>query len=257
MESDRPETSRDEELEGKAAVQDERLEMESAENEIDGSSSLEEAQTPVDTIHQPDQPRRSWFGSVMHFLFSSETAVGRGMRRILRWTAFVLVLFAAGALTMYFWRVRPTEQILAQTAAQLVAVQNEIDGARSQVAASQSEVSAMQERVQAAESAAQAATQRLQLTTLRNDIAAARVALIADKDVAAAILNVSAAESDLKELKPVIDRLNATLADELLQHLTRIQKGLNTRPVNQAGLANELFAFDVKLLGLQELMFPE
>lgn len=246
MESDRPETSMDEEI-AEAAAADVNAE----------TGPAEEAQAPADTIYQPETPRRSWFGSVMHFLFSNETAVGRGMRRILRWTAFALVLFAAGALTMFFWRVRPTEQILAQTAAQLVAVQKEIDGARSQVAASQSEVSAMQERVQAAESAAQAATQQLQLTTLRNDIAAARVALIADKDVAAAILNVSAAESDLKELKPAIDRLNATLADELLQHLTRIQKGLNTRPVNQAGLANELFSFDVKLLGLQELMFPK
>ena len=146
---------------------------------------------------------------------------------------------------------------MAQTAAQLVAVQNVIDGARSQVAESQSEMSAMQERVQAAENAAQAAAQRLLLTTLRNDIASARVALIADKDVAAAILNISAADQDLKELTPAIEKINATLAGELQQHLKRIQTGLNTRPVNQAGLANELFAFDVKLIGLQELMFPE
>lgn len=253
MESDRPETSKDEENEETAGMQES-----SPEGDLNAESSpSEDAQAPVDTIYQPEKPRRSWFGSLMHFLFSSETTVGRGMRRTLRWTAFVLVVFAIGAMAMYFWRVRPTEQILAQTAAQLVAVQSEIDGARDQVAASQSEMSAMQERMQAAESSAQTASQRLMLTTLRNDVAAARVALVADKDVAAAILNVSAAERDLKELKPAIDRVNAALLDELQQHLTRIQKGLNTRPVNQAGLANELFAFDVKLLGLQELMFPE
>lgn len=246
MDADRPETSKDEEI------------VEAAAADVNAETGpAEEAQAPADTIYQPETPRRSWFGSVMNFLFSTETAVGRGMRRTLRWTAFVLVLFAAGALTMFFWRVRPTEQILAQTAAQLVAVQNEIDGARSQVAESQSEMSAMQERVQAAENAAQAAAQRLLLTTLRNDIASARVALIADKDVAAAILNISAADQDLKELTPAIETINATLAGELQQHLKRIQTGLNTRPVNQAGLANELFAFDVKLIGLQELMFPE
>lgn len=247
MDADRPETSKDEEIVETSASADVNTE----------TGPAEETQAPADTIYQPEKQRRSWFGSMMNFLFSSETAVGRGMRRTLRWTAFVLVLFAAGALTMFFWRVRPTEQILAQTAAQLVAVQNEIDGARSQVAESQSEMSAMQERVQAAENAAQAAAQRLLLTTLRNDIASARVALIADKDVAAAILNISAADQDLKELTPVIEKINATLAGELQQHLKRIQTGLNTRPVNQAGLANELFAFDVKLIGLQELMFPE
>lgn len=246
MDEDRPETSKDEEI------------VETAEADVNAENSpVEEAQAPADTIYQPETPRRSWFGSVMNFLFSTETAVGRVMRRTLRWTAFVLILFAAGALAMYFWRVRPTEQILAQTAAQLVAVQSEIDSARNQVANSQAEMSAMQERLQTAESTSQTATQRLLLTTLRNDIAAARVALVADKDVAAAILNLSAAELDLKELTPDIDRLNASLAGELQQHLKRIQTGLNTRPVNQAGLANELFAFDVKLLGLQELMFPE
>lgn len=246
MDADRPETSKDEEI------------VEAAAADVNAETGpAEEAQAPADTIYQPETPRRSWFGSVMNFLFSTETAVGRGMRRTLRWTAFVLILFAAGALAMYFWRVHPTEQILAQTAAQLVAVQSEIDGARNQVADSQAEMSAMQERLQAAESTSQAATQRLLLTTLRNDIAAARVALVADKDVAAAILNLSAAELDLKELTPAIDRLNASLAGELQQHLKRIQTGLNTRPVNQTGLANELFAFDVKLLGLQELMFPE
>lgn len=246
MDADRPETSKDEEI------------VEAAAADVNAETGpAEEAQAPADTIYQPETPRRSWFGSVMNFLFSADTAVGRGMRRTLRWTAFVLILFAAGALAMYFWRVHPTEQILAQTAAQLVAVQSEIDGARNQVADSQAEMSAMQERLQAAESTSQAATQRLLLTTLRNDIAAARVALVADKDVAAAILNLSAAELDLKELTPAIDRLNASLAGELQQHLKRIQTGLNTRPVNQTGLANELFAFDVKLLGLQELMFPE
>ena len=176
MDADRPETSKDEEI------------VEAAAADVNAETGpAEEAQAPADTIYQPETPRRSWFGSVMNFLFSTETAVGRGMRRTLRWTAFVLILFAAGALAMYFWRVHPTEQILAQTAAQLVAVQSEIDGARNQVADSQAEMSAMQERLQAAESTSQAATQRLLLTTLRNDIAAARVALVADKDVAAIV----------------------------------------------------------------------
>ena len=92
MDADRPETSKDEEIVETSASVDVNTE----------TGPAEETQAPADTIYQPEKQRRSWFGSMMNFLFSSETAVGRGMRRTLRWTAFVLVLFAAGALTMFF-----------------------------------------------------------------------------------------------------------------------------------------------------------
>ncbi|TLN24848.1 hypothetical protein FDZ74_02705 [bacterium] len=232
-------------------------------SEVEGTveTAAEEGTTaehPVpESIIAPEKPRRSWFSSTMHYLFSKDTAVGRFMRPLLRWTAFVVVLFSAGLLTMYFLRVRPTEQLWAQTAAQLMTTRAELENAQEFVTTSQSEVSDMQTRVQTAEATARTASQHLLLTTLRNDIATARVALIADKDVAAAILNISAAELDLQALAPAIDDVNATLAIELQDDLAAIKKKLNARPVNQATLANELFSFDVKLLGLETLMFPE
>ncbi len=209
-----------------------------------------------ETLQMPEKPHRSWFAAVLHFLFSADTAVGRFLRPLLRWTAFIVILFAAGLLVMYFWRVRPTEKILAQTAAQLVVAQDELTGAREKVAASDAEMSDMQTRVQVAEETAQTASQHLLLTTLRNDIASARVALLADKDIAQSILDISAAKTDLESLKPAIEPINTTLADELDQDLTAIQKSLNSRPINQTTIADQLFSFDVKLLGLEKLMFP-
>ena len=97
MDANRPETSKDDEIIETSASADVNAE----------TGPAEEPQAPADTIYQPEKQRRSWFGSMMNFLFSSETAVGRVMRRTLRWTAFVLVLFAAGALTMFFWRCGP------------------------------------------------------------------------------------------------------------------------------------------------------
>ncbi len=225
---------------------------------VENNENQAETVTPApDTLHAPENPHRSWFGSFLHFLFSTDTAAGRFLRPLLRWLALIVILFAAGLLVMYFWRVRPTEKILAQTAAQLVAAQNELTGARDKVAASDAEMSDMQTRLQAAEETAQTASRHLLLTTLRNDIAGARAALLADKDVAQAILDVSAAELDLQELKPAVDQVNATLGDELAQDLAGIKKALNSRPINQTTLSNQLFSFDVKLLGLEELMFPE
>ncbi|GAP13397.1 hypothetical protein LARV_01151 [Longilinea arvoryzae] len=233
---------------------DEKAPTENVENNENQAETVPPA---PDTLHTPEKPHRSWFASFLHFLFSTDTAAGRFLRPLLRWSAFIVVLFAAGLLVMYFWRVRPTEQILAQTAAQLVTAQDELTGARDKVTASDAEMSDMQTRLQAAEETAQTASQHLLLTTLRNDVASARVALLADKDVAQAILDVSAAELDLQELKPAVDKINATLGDELVQDLAAIKKGLNSRPISQTTLANQLFSFDVKLLGLEELMFPE
>ncbi|HWQ05121.1 MAG TPA: hypothetical protein VN452_07180 [Longilinea sp.] len=211
----------------------------------------------AETIQMPEGQHHSWFYSILHFLFGADTSVGRFMRPLLRWTAFVLILFSAGLLAMYFWRVRPAENLLTKTAGELAAAQAELTGARDEVSASRSKVSDMQTRMQTAEAAATSASQHLLLTTLRNDIAAARIALIADKDTAAAILSISNAELDLTQLVPAINQFNDTLANELKDNLARIKKGLDTRPVNQTGLADQLFSFDVKLLGLEELMFPK
>jgi len=215
------------------------------------------ASPATETIQMPEGQHHSWFYSILHFLFSADSSVGRFMRPLLRWTAFVLILFSAGLLAMYFWRVRPAENLLGKTAGELAAAQAELTGARKEVAVSQSNVSDMQARMQTAEAAATSASHHLLLTTLRNDIAAARISLIADKDTAAAILSISNAELDLNQLAPAIDKFNNTLANELKDNLSRIKKGLDTRPVNQAGLADQLFSFDVKLLGLEELMFPK
>lgn len=227
------------------------------QNHIEEQVGAKEAQAAAETIRMPEEKHRSWFSSFLHFLFSSETAVGRFMRPLLRWAAFILILFSAGLLVMYFWRVRPAERLWAQTAAELTVAQQSLSGARDEVATSRNEMDAMQTRMQAAETEALTASQHLLLVTLRNDVAAARLALIADKDVASAILNLSAAELDLQALTPAIDQFNSALAGELKQNLERIQKGLKARPVNQSSLANELFSFDVKLLGLEKLMFPE
>lgn len=217
-----------------------------------------EGQPPMpETIRMPEEKHRSWFATTLHFLFSSETAVGRFMRPLLRWTAFILILFSAGLLAMYFWRVRPTERLLTQASSDLATVQAQVSGMESEVATSQENVSDMQARMETAEEEALIASRHLLLVTLRNDVAAARVALIADKDVAAAILNLSAAELDLEELSPAIDEINATLSAELKDDLAALKKSLNSRPVNQNLLADDLFSFDVKLLGLEELMFPE
>lgn len=244
MQAEHPETNAEEKIPLEAA--------EGAEN------AANNAPPPApEAIHAPEQPHRSWFASFLHFLFGADTTVGRIMRPLLRWTAFVLILFAAGLLVMYFWRVAPTEKLLAQTVTDLAAAQTELAGAREDVAASQSAVSDMQARMQAAEETAQTASQHLLLTTLRNDVAGARVALLADHDLAAAILDVSAAELDLEKLAPTLEKVSPTLADELAADLATIQKGFATRPVNQSGLADQLFSFDVKLLGLEKLMFPE
>lgn len=233
--------------------------------EIEHNEQIAESQPAVEnpemdateSVTAPEKPRRSWFSSVLNFLFSKDTAVGRIMRPLLRWTALALILFSAGMLTMYFLRVRPAEVLWAQTAAQLMVERDGLKNAQETAASREAEVSDMQARVQTAEETALTASRRLLLVTLRNDIASARVALIADKDVAAAILNVSAAELDLQALAPAIDEVNATLAAELQDDLAAIKKKLNARPVNQVTLSNELFSFDVKLLGLQTLMFPE
>lgn len=244
MEAEHPETNAEE-----------KIPLEAAE----GAEGAGNNATPpaAEAIHAPEQPQRSWFGTFLHFLFGADTAVGRFMRPLLRWTAFVLILFAAGLLVMYYWRVAPTEKMLAQTVTDLAAAQTELAGAREEVATSQSTVSDMQARMQAAEETAQNASQHLLLTTLRNDVAGARVSLLADHDLAAAILDVSAAELDLEKLAPAIEKVSPTLADELAADLATIKKGFNTRPVDQNGLADQLFSFDVKLLGLEKLMFPE
>ncbi len=237
---------------------EENLEEKAPTESMGSGDNQAEPVAPIpETLHAPEKPHRSWFGSFLHFLFSTDTAVGRFLRPLLRWTAFILILFSAGLLVMFFWRARPAEQLLSQTVTQLAAAQTELAGARDKVAASDAEVSDMQARVQAAEETAQSASQHLLLVRLRNDIASARVALLADKDIAAAILDISAAEIDLADLKPAIEPINATLAGELEQDLAAIQKGLNTRPISQTVLADQLFSFDVKLLGLEKLMFPE
>jgi HAMP domain-containing protein len=216
-----------------------------------------EVPSSPETMQMPEEKHRSWFASILHFLFSSETAVGRFMRPALRWTAFALILFAAGLLAMYFWRVRPTERLLTQTAGELGTVQAQLVSMQDEVTTSQASMNDMQTRMQAAEKEARIASQHYRLVALRNDIASARVALIADQDIAAAILNLSAAELDLEELAPAIRKINPTLAGELKDDLASIKKGLNTRPVDQSGLADDLFSFDVKLLGLEKLMFSE
>jgi hypothetical protein len=229
-----------------------------SDNHVDQKPEVENAAPPVaETIQMPEGQHHSWFYSILHFLFSTDSAVGRFMRPLLRWTAFILILFCAGLLAMYFWRVRPAETLLGKTAGELAAAQAELAGARDEVAASRNKVSDMQTRMHIAEAEAANANQHMLLTALRNDIASARIALIADKDTAAAILNISNAELDLNQLAPAINQFNDTLANELKDSLARIQKGLNTRPVNQSGLADQLFSFDVKLLGLEKLMFPE
>lgn len=234
------------------------MENEHSDQNAEGQPAVENPEVETtESVITPEKPRQSWFSSMLNFLFSKDTAVGRIMRPLLRWTALVLILFSAGMLTMYFLRVRPAEVLWAQTAAQLMVERDGLKSAQETAASREAEVSDMQARVQTAEETARTAGRKLLLVTLRNDIASARVALIADKDVAAAILNVSAAEIDLQALAPAIDEVNASLASELQDDLAAIKKRLNTRPVNQAVLANELFSFDVKLLGLQTLMFPE
>lgn len=251
MEAEHPENQAEEEIAANEAA--------AAENKQQNSQPVggESSQPAPETIRMPEEKHRSWFAALLYFLFGADTAVGRIMRPALRWAAFVLILFAAGMLVMYFWRVRPTDNLLRQTAADLAAAQAELTGARTAVTDSQGKVSDMQRRVQTAEAGALTASQHMLLTRLRNDVASARVALAAEKDTAAAILALSNAELDLREFTPAIDKFNATLAAELKDDLAGIQKGLSTRPVNQSGLAEDLFSFDVKLLGLEKLMFPE
>jgi len=167
--------------------------------------------------------------SLVYRLFSPETRLGRTLRPVVRWSGFVVGIFALGLLTAYLMLYLPTWQRLEETQQQWQQTSQQLSEAQAALAEAQQERDAARQEAGQSVIALDKAKTHVALLTLINDITRARLALTA-QDGAAARSALKDAEVQLKALAPVIEADDQELNASLLSRLELVRNEINRDP---------------------------
>ncbi len=167
--------------------------------------------------------------SLVYRLFSPETRLGRTLRPVVRWSGFVVGIFALGLLTAYLLLYLPTWQRLEETQQQWQQTHQQLSEAQAALAEAQQERDAARQEAGQSVTALKKANTHVALLTLINDITRARLALTA-QDGAAARSALKDAEAQLKALAPVIEADDKELNASLLSRLELVRNEISRDP---------------------------
>ncbi|MDZ4159011.1 MAG: hypothetical protein U1B80_04395 [Anaerolineaceae bacterium] len=194
----------------------------------------EEAQPPISapepeeekiTTPPPAPPRPAAFKRVLHFLFSSETRVGRFIRPALRWSALVVAMFALGVLATYLLLYRPAQGNLNAARQSLATAETLLSESKAELAANALELNKTASEKETLEAALETATERIHLLKTLHLVNTARIAL-RDEDIPTAQSALRDAKAQLELLLPVIEKDDPELAKALSLRLELAAGGI-------------------------------
>lgn len=180
-------------------------------------------ETPVVEAAPVETPKKpSWISRLGRWWFNPESRFGRFNRAALRVLTFAVVLFAAGAMLVYFWLYRPTQQAwqasqekLASTSQELAGVESELANLKVDYEKAAGEVDNLRTRYQV-----------MGMLSLVNH---ARAALLS-KDADAAQTALTEAKKILEEAQPALDSLDKDNTAQIKLRLSLSESEVGTDP---------------------------
>jgi hypothetical protein len=187
------------------------------------SFEIPPAETPAVEAAPVETPKKpSWLSRLSHWWFNPETRFGRFNRAALRVLTLAVVLFAAGAMLVYFWLYRPTQQAwqasqekLASTSQELAGVESELANLKVDYEKTAGEVDSLRTRYQV-----------MGMLSLVNH---ARAALLS-KDADAAQNALAEAKKLLGEARPALEKLDKDNAAQIELRLSLSESEVSTDP---------------------------
>jgi F0F1-type ATP synthase membrane subunit b/b' len=181
---------------------------------------IETPAVEAEPVEAPKKP--SWISRLGRWWFNPETRFGRFNRAALRVLTFAVVLFAAGAMLVYFWLYRPTQQAWQTSQEKLASTSQELAGVESELA----DLKVDYEKAAGEVDNLRARYQVMGMLSLVND---ARAALLS-KDAAAAQTALVEAKKLLGEALPALEKLDKDNAAQIELRLSLSESELTTDP---------------------------
>ncbi len=173
------------------------------------------------SLHEaPKKP--SWFTRFGHWLFNPDTRVGKFNRAALRVLTFAVVLFAAGAMLVYFWLYRPMQQAWQSSQDELASTSQELAGV-------ESELADLKVDYEKAAGEVDNLRTRYQVMGMLSQVNDARAALL-NEDAAAAQTALDEAKKILGEALPALEMLDKDNAAQIELRLSLSESELTTDP---------------------------
>lgn len=216
--------------------------QESSEEVIVSEAAIEETQ-PSATPETPE-PEAPPTPEPKPPLAKEESRIVKALRRALRWTVGVAIIFAAGVLLMYFVTHRPVRQQLDITKTELQDAQQQIE-----------DLLVLQDENQNLKDLLNEANLRRYLNTAKADVAMARIALMQETpDTADAYLKLNKFPQTLNSLANLLDDNQRDIVTSMEQ---RYQLAIDEIEEDPGTALSDLTVLYEKLVELENSLFTD
>ena len=187
--------------------------------------------------------------SVLYYLFSPETRVGRFMSPFVRWLAVIVGSAGAGILLGYFLLYRPLTVQLAAARSGEADTRQQLEQVKGQLEESRSQMLNLQNNYTLLTKTMKSTNGRIQVYRMLNQVAAAQLAL-ANREGPAVQAALQNARTELNLLLPVVKEHDPDLATQMEARLTVAMTGLN----NPTSVKNDLDMLSATLLKFDQML---
>lgn len=154
-------------------------------------------------------------------------------QRILRLTliglAAVVAVFLAGFLTDHFVRYSPMKAELSQTKQSMTDLQSQVDDLSAQLAVANDRISALEQDKENLQADLDSATLHIELLRTLVELKTANIEIQND-NLSGAKVALSGIDARLQTLKPLVEKVDANLADSMQTRLNLILDSMDTNP---------------------------